>query len=90
MPSLISRSLPLSTARHSRYMPDCITRLPLFETPAYGIQFYNSIFRRNSVYVPVVFLSAFGFSMGFDLLTTAWWDAHNRGVSLPVSLWSSI
>ncbi|EIW66633.1 hypothetical protein TREMEDRAFT_34957, partial [Tremella mesenterica DSM 1558] len=40
---------------------------------------YNTFFRRNSIFVTTVFLGAFGFSMGFDVLTSAWWDAHNRG-----------
>ncbi|GFZ42622.1 hypothetical protein JCM24511_00339 [Saitozyma sp. JCM 24511] len=40
---------------------------------------YTTIFKRNSVFVTSVFLGAFGFSMGFDLATSAWWDAHNRG-----------
>lgn len=44
--------------------------------------FYNTLFKRNSVFVSTIFLSAFSFSIGYDLLTTAWWDAHNRGVSL--------
>jgi hypothetical protein len=43
--------------------------------------FYNTLFKRNSVFVSTVFLSAFTFSIGYDLATTAWWDAHNRGVS---------
>jgi ubiquinol-cytochrome c reductase subunit 9 len=42
---------------------------------------YTTLFKRNSVFVTSVFLGAFGFSMGFDLATSAWWDAHNRGVS---------
>jgi len=47
--------------------------------------FYNTLFKRNSVFVSTIFLSAFSFSIGYDLLTTAWWDAHNRGVSLETS-----
>jgi hypothetical protein len=43
---------------------------------------YNTFFKRNSVYVTTVFASAFAFSIGFDLATSAWWDAHNRGVSV--------
>ncbi|KAG9050365.1 hypothetical protein FS837_005986 [Tulasnella sp. UAMH 9824] len=41
--------------------------------------FYNLIFKRNSVYVPVVFASAFAFGVGFDLGTTAIWDSWNKG-----------
>lgn len=43
---------------------------------------YNTFFRRNSVFVATTFIAAFSFSMGFDLATTAFWDSHNRGVSL--------
>ncbi|ORY27460.1 putative QCR9-ubiquinol--cytochrome-c reductase subunit 9 [Naematelia encephala] len=40
---------------------------------------YSTIFKRNSVFVPTVFLAAFSFSIGFDMVTSAWWDSHNRG-----------
>ncbi|KAL1410374.1 Cytochrome b-c1 complex subunit 9, mitochondrial [Vanrija albida] len=40
---------------------------------------YNTLFRRNSVFVPTIFLAAFGFSIGFDLATSAFWDKHNAG-----------
>nr|CDI56676.1 probable QCR9-ubiquinol--cytochrome-c reductase subunit 9 [Melanopsichium pennsylvanicum 4] len=26
-----------------------------------------------------IFFGAFAFGIGFDLATTAWWDAHNKG-----------
>lgn len=42
---------------------------------------YNTFFKRNSVFVTSVFLGAFGFSIGFDLATSAFWDFHNKGVS---------
>jgi ubiquinol-cytochrome c reductase subunit 9 len=48
-------------------------------------QFYNTLFKRNSVFVPTIFLTALGFSIGFDLATSAWWDAHNKGVSVDVA-----
>ncbi|KAG8986433.1 hypothetical protein FRB90_003997 [Tulasnella sp. 427] len=41
--------------------------------------FYNLIFKRNSVYVPAVFAGAFAFGVGFDLGTTAIWDSWNKG-----------
>lgn len=31
--------------------------------------------------VGTIFFGAFAFGIGFDLATTAWWDAHNKGVS---------
>ncbi|CBQ71407.1 probable QCR9-ubiquinol--cytochrome-c reductase subunit 9 [Sporisorium reilianum SRZ2] len=40
---------------------------------------YNTVFKRNSVYVGTIFFGAFAFGIGFDLATTAWWDAHNKG-----------
>ncbi|RSH84297.1 uncharacterized protein EHS24_005812 [Apiotrichum porosum] len=40
---------------------------------------YNIFFRRNSIYVPTIFLGAFGFSIGFDVITSSWWDEHNKG-----------
>lgn len=49
--------------------------------PSHPQIIYNTFFKRNSVFVSTVFLSAFTFSIGFDLATSAWWDAHNRGVS---------
>lgn len=44
-------------------------------------QIYNAIFRRNSVFVPTIFIGAFAFSIGFDQITTQFWDKHNKGVS---------
>ena len=55
--------------------------LPVAEEFADAQPIYNAIFRRNSVFVSSVFLGAFAFSMGFDVITSAWWDRHNRGVS---------
>ncbi|KAL9940211.1 hypothetical protein V8E36_000916 [Tilletia maclaganii] len=40
---------------------------------------YQSIFKRNSIYVGSVFAGAFGFAIGFDVITSKWWDSHNRG-----------
>ncbi|PWY97973.1 putative QCR9-ubiquinol--cytochrome-c reductase subunit 9 [Testicularia cyperi] len=40
---------------------------------------YNTLFKRNSVYVGSIFFGAFAFGIGYDLATTAWWNAHNRG-----------
>ncbi|CDS02125.1 hypothetical protein [Sporisorium scitamineum] len=41
---------------------------------------YNAVFKRNSVYVGTIFFGAFAFGIGYDLATTAWWDAHNKGL----------
>ncbi|THG93215.1 hypothetical protein EW145_g8436 [Phellinidium pouzarii] len=40
---------------------------------------YNTFFKRNSVYVSTIFAGAFGFGIGFDLATTAFWDRWNQG-----------
>ncbi|KAM6495538.1 Cytochrome b-c1 complex subunit 9 [Amanita muscaria] len=40
---------------------------------------YNTIFKRNSVFVTTTFLGAFAFGMGFDLAVTSFWDRWNRG-----------
>ncbi|KAK0563602.1 qcr9 subunit 9 of the ubiquinol cytochrome-c reductase complex [Tilletia horrida] len=42
-------------------------------------QIYQTLFKRNSVYVGTVFGSAFAFGIGFDLLTTKYWDTRNQG-----------
>ncbi|KAJ3741403.1 ubiquinol-cytochrome C reductase UQCRX/QCR9-like protein [Lentinula detonsa] len=40
---------------------------------------YNTIFKRNSVYVGSVFAAAFVFGIGFDSGVTAFWDSWNKG-----------
>ncbi|KAI9632545.1 cytochrome b-c1 complex subunit 9 [Dioszegia hungarica] len=40
---------------------------------------YSTLFKRNSVFVAAIFAGAFSFSIGFDVLTSAYWDMHNRG-----------
>lgn len=57
-------------------------RLALHYTLSPLQQIYNIFFRRNSIYVPTIFLGAFGFSIGFDVITSSWWDEHNKGVSV--------
>lgn len=51
---------------------------------------YNTLFKRNSAFVGAIFAGAFTFSIGFDVLTSAFWDMHNRGVSLGLLLGSGI
>lgn len=53
----------------------------LFASPQQATSIYNVVFKRNSVMVPTVFLAAFGFSIGFDVVTSKWWDQHNYPVS---------
>ncbi|KAG2225331.1 hypothetical protein INT45_005575 [Circinella minor] len=40
---------------------------------------YNTFFRKNSVFVTTIFVSAIGFNMGFDTLTDKIWDDANKG-----------
>ncbi|KAI0723027.1 ubiquinol-cytochrome C reductase [Earliella scabrosa] len=41
--------------------------------------FYNTIVKRNSVFVPTIFAGAFAFSIGFDVGVTKFWDTWNKG-----------
>ncbi|CCA74232.1 hypothetical protein PIIN_08185 [Serendipita indica DSM 11827] len=41
--------------------------------------FYNTFARRNSVFFPTIILGAFGFGVGFNAATNAFWDNWNRG-----------
>ncbi|KAG8998523.1 hypothetical protein FRB94_006868 [Tulasnella sp. JGI-2019a] len=41
--------------------------------------FYNLLVRRNSVYVPAIFMGAFAFGISFDLATNSLWDTWNKG-----------
>ncbi|KAI0751480.1 ubiquinol-cytochrome C reductase UQCRX/QCR9-like protein [Daedaleopsis nitida] len=40
---------------------------------------YNTLVKRNSVFVPTIFAGAFAFSIGFDLGVTKFWDTRNKG-----------
>jgi len=40
---------------------------------------YNTLQKRNSVYVTTIFAGAFAFGVGFDYGITAFWDRWNRG-----------
>ncbi|OAV93139.1 hypothetical protein PTTG_02038 [Puccinia triticina 1-1 BBBD Race 1] len=46
---------------------------------------YNAIMKRNSTYVSTIFAGSFMFSIGFDSLTSAWWEQHNKK-----KLWSTV
>ncbi|KAH7931291.1 ubiquinol-cytochrome C reductase, partial [Leucogyrophana mollusca] len=41
--------------------------------------FYNTLVKRNSVYVSTIFLTAFAFGVGFDVGVTSFWDRWNKG-----------
>ncbi|PWN98091.1 putative QCR9-ubiquinol--cytochrome-c reductase subunit 9 [Tilletiopsis washingtonensis] len=40
---------------------------------------YQTVFKRNSVFVGTVFFGAFAFGIGFDTVSQKLWDSHNRG-----------
>ncbi|KAK1228920.1 qcr9 subunit 9 of the ubiquinol cytochrome-c reductase complex [Marasmius sp. AFHP31] len=40
---------------------------------------YNTLFKRNSVYVASIFSTAFAFGIGFDTAVTSFWDRWNAG-----------
>ncbi|KAL2358445.1 cytochrome b-c1 complex subunit 9, partial [Cryomyces antarcticus] len=40
---------------------------------------YNSIFKRNTVFLATVFLGAFAFEITFDTASSRIWDTINRG-----------
>ncbi|AAS50221.1 AAL145Wp [Eremothecium gossypii ATCC 10895] len=46
---------------------------------------YNTLFRRNSVFVGTIFASAFVFQTAFDSGITAWYEKHNKG-----KLWKDV
>jgi len=41
--------------------------------------FYNTIVKRNSVYVTSIFAGAFAFGVGFDVVITSFYDSWNKG-----------
>ncbi|KAG2158944.1 ubiquinol-cytochrome C reductase UQCRX/QCR9-like protein [Suillus bovinus] len=41
--------------------------------------FYNTIAKRNSVFVTSIFAGAFAFNVGFDVAVTSFWDRWNQG-----------
>ncbi|TCD71372.1 hypothetical protein EIP91_011143 [Steccherinum ochraceum] len=41
--------------------------------------FYNTLVKRNSVYVTSIFAGAFAFGVGFDVGITNIWDSWNKG-----------
>ncbi|ETW84278.1 hypothetical protein HETIRDRAFT_449802 [Heterobasidion irregulare TC 32-1] len=41
--------------------------------------FYNTLVKRNSVYVTSIFAGAFAFGIGFDVGISSFWDSWNRG-----------
>ncbi|KAI0269196.1 ubiquinol-cytochrome C reductase UQCRX/QCR9-like protein, partial [Gloeopeniophorella convolvens] len=45
----------------------------------FSTAFYNTLVKRNSVYVTSIFVGAFAFGVGFDIGVTKFWDSWNRG-----------
>ncbi|KAJ6599310.1 ubiquinol-cytochrome C reductase UQCRX/QCR9-like protein [Mycena vulgaris] len=46
---------------------------------AFATTLYNTLFRRNSVFVASVFAGAFVFGVGFDAGVTTFYDRWNKG-----------
>ncbi|KAG6829324.1 qcr9 subunit 9 of the ubiquinol cytochrome-c reductase complex [Tricholoma furcatifolium] len=46
---------------------------------AFATTIYNTIFKRNSVYVTTIFAGAFAFGIGFDMGVTRFYDSWNKG-----------
>lgn len=42
---------------------------------------YNTIFKKNSVFITTMFAGAIGFEMAFDTASNKIWDDLNKGVS---------
>ncbi|EXJ90873.1 ubiquinol-cytochrome c reductase subunit 9 [Capronia coronata CBS 617.96] len=40
---------------------------------------FNTVFRRNAVFLTAVFTGAFFFEIGFDTATNRLWDSWNQG-----------
>ncbi|MCJ1238328.1 qcr9 subunit 9 of the ubiquinol cytochrome-c reductase complex [Varicellaria rhodocarpa] len=40
---------------------------------------YNTIFRKNPVFLAAVFTSAFAFEIAFDRTIEKYWDTRNKG-----------
>ncbi|KAL2057982.1 hypothetical protein ABVK25_001599 [Lepraria finkii] len=47
--------------------------------PGIASGLYNSIFRRNVVFLSAVFAGAFTFEIGFDQTLNRFWDWNNQG-----------
>ncbi|KAI0347475.1 ubiquinol-cytochrome C reductase UQCRX/QCR9-like protein [Trametopsis cervina] len=41
--------------------------------------FYNTLVKRNSVFVSSIFAASFAFGVGFDIGVTTIWDKWNQG-----------
>ncbi|KZF22388.1 ubiquinol-cytochrome C reductase [Xylona heveae TC161] len=40
---------------------------------------YNSLIRKNTVFLTTIFASAFVFELGFDSISNRVWDSFNQG-----------
>ncbi|CDO57548.1 similar to Saccharomyces cerevisiae YGR183C QCR9 Subunit 9 of the ubiquinol cytochrome-c reductase complex,which is a component of the mitochondrial inner membrane electron transport chain [Geotrichum candidum] len=46
---------------------------------SFGTTIYNTLFRRNSVFVATVFASSFFFDIGFNKVVDSYYDSINAG-----------
>ncbi|KAG8218835.1 cytochrome b-c1 complex subunit 9, partial [Butyriboletus roseoflavus] len=47
--------------------------------PQFSSAFYNTIAKRNSIFVTTIFAGAFAFGVGFDSAIQSFWDHWNKG-----------
>ncbi|KAI0036016.1 ubiquinol-cytochrome C reductase [Vararia minispora EC-137] len=52
---------------------------------SFSTTLYNTVFKRNSVYVSTIFAGAFAFNMAFDVGIERFWSHWNQG-----KLWKDI
>ncbi|KAL4983151.1 ubiquinol-cytochrome C reductase [Aspergillus falconensis] len=46
---------------------------------AFATSIYQTLIRRNAVYLTSIFVGAFAFEVAFDTTTNKLWDTWNRG-----------
>ncbi|KAF7725349.1 hypothetical protein EC973_009689 [Apophysomyces ossiformis] len=53
--------------------------MPAAVSSGFSRTVYNTIFKKNSVFVTTIFASALVFQVGFDTVTNKVWDDLNKG-----------
>ncbi len=49
---------------------------------SFGNRVYNTLVRRNSVFIGAIFISGLGFALAFDSLSNRLWARVNKGVCI--------
>jgi ubiquinol-cytochrome c reductase subunit 9 len=65
------------------FFPTYITFINMPAAASSGIArgIYNTLFKKNSIFITSVFVSAIAFEVVYDSASTAIWDKVNKGVS---------